>query len=80
MVGLSVMGRRYVAMLRALAGVEVTALCVRHLGHRNALPGAQFSDYCPLCAAGQIDMDSAALLDLEGCRCRVTAFARFDRQ
>ena len=30
-VGLGIMGRRYYAMLRALAGVEVTALCVRHL-------------------------------------------------
>ena len=55
MVGLGIMGRRYYAMLRALAGVEVTALCVRHLGTIDDLPGTKFSDYRRLCASGQID-------------------------
>ena len=40
-VGLGIMGRRYYAMLRALAGVEVTALCVRHLDTIDDLPGAK---------------------------------------
>ena len=38
-VGLGIMGRRYYTMLRALAGVEVTALCVRHLDTIDDLPG-----------------------------------------
>jgi predicted dehydrogenase len=54
-VGLGIMGRRYYAMLRALAGVEVTALCVRHLDTIDDLPGAKFADYRRLCASGQID-------------------------
>jgi len=54
-VGLGIMGRRYYAMLHALAGVEVTALCVRHLDTIDDLPGAKFSDYRILCASGQID-------------------------
>jgi predicted dehydrogenase len=54
-VGLGIMGRRYYAMLRALAGVEVTALCVRHLDTIHDLPGAKFSDYRLLCASGQVD-------------------------
>jgi predicted dehydrogenase len=54
-VGLGIMGRRYYAMLRTLAGVEVTALCVRHLDTINDLPGAKFADYRKLCASGQID-------------------------
>jgi predicted dehydrogenase len=54
-VGLGIMGRRYYAMLRALAGVEVTALCVRHLDTISDLSGAKFADYRRLCASGQID-------------------------
>ena len=54
-VGLGIMGRRYYAMLRTLAGVEVTALCVRHLDTIDDLPGAKFADYRKLCASGQID-------------------------
>jgi predicted dehydrogenase len=54
-VGLGIMGRRYHAMLHALAGVEVTALCVRHLDAIGDLPGAKFSDYRLLCASGQVD-------------------------
>ena len=54
-VGLGIMGRRYYTMLRALAGVEVTALCVRHLDTIDDLPGAKFADYRRLCASGQID-------------------------
>jgi predicted dehydrogenase len=54
-VGLGIMGRRYYAMLRALAGVEVTALCVRHLDTIADLPGAKYADYRRLCASGQID-------------------------
>jgi predicted dehydrogenase len=54
-VGLGIMGRRYYAMLRTLAGVEVTALCVRHLDTINDLHGAKFSDYRMLCASGQVD-------------------------
>src|SRR5262245_34711573 len=54
-VGLGIMGRRYYAMLHALAGVEVTALCVRHLDTIDDLPGAKFADYRRLCASGQID-------------------------
>ncbi len=54
-VGLGIMGRRYYTMLRALAGVEVTALCVRHLDTIHDLPGAKFSDYRMLFASGQID-------------------------
>ena len=42
-VGLGIMGRRYYAMLCALAGVEVTALCVRHLDTIKDLAGAKFS-------------------------------------
>jgi predicted dehydrogenase len=55
LVGLGIMGRRYYAMLRALAGVEVTALCVRHLDTIDDLPGAKFADYRMLFASGQID-------------------------
>src|SRR5262245_56544632 len=54
-VGLGIMGRRYYAMLRDLAGVEVTALCVRHLDTINDLPGTKFDDYRRLCASGQVD-------------------------
>ena len=54
-VGLGIMGRRYYAMLRAMAGVEVTALCVRHLDTIDDLSGAKFSDYRMLCASGQVD-------------------------
>ena len=54
-VGLGIMGRRYYAMLRALAGVQVTALCVRHLDTIHDLSGAKFSDYPRLFASGQID-------------------------
>src|SRR4029450_6773256 len=54
-VGLGIMGRRYYTMLRALPGVEVTALCVRHLDTIDDLPGAKFSDYRMLCASGQVD-------------------------
>src|SRR5437867_1832706 len=54
-VGLGIMGRRYYAMLRSLAGVEVTALCVRHLDTISDLPGEKFSDYRLLCASGQVD-------------------------
>ena len=54
-VGLGIMGRRYYAMLCALAGVEVTALCVRHLDTIKDLAGAKFSDYHLLCASGQVD-------------------------
>src|SRR5947209_13886894 len=54
-VGLGIMGRRYYAMLRALAGVEVTALWVRHLDTIDDLPGEKFSDYRMLCASGQVD-------------------------
>lgn len=54
-VGLGIMGRRYYAMLRALAGVEVTALCVRHLDTISDMPGEKFSDYRLLCASGQVD-------------------------
>jgi len=54
-VGLGIMGRRYYAMLRALAGVEVTALCVRHLDTIDDLPEAKFADYRRMCASGQID-------------------------
>jgi predicted dehydrogenase len=54
-VGLGIMGRRYYAMLRALAGVEVTALCVRHLDTISDLSGAKFADYRRLCASGQVD-------------------------
>src|SRR5262245_32960319 len=49
------MGRRYYAMLRALAGIEVTALCVRHLDTIQDLSGTKFSDYRQLCASGQVD-------------------------
>src|SRR5262245_53766109 len=49
------MGRRYYAMLRALAGIEVTALCVRHLDTIQDLSGTKFSDYRLLCASGQVD-------------------------
>jgi predicted dehydrogenase len=49
------MGRRYYAVLHALAGVEVTALCVRHLDTIDDLPGAKFADYRMLFASGQID-------------------------
>jgi predicted dehydrogenase len=42
-------------MLRALAGVEVTALCVRHLDTIDDLPGTKFADYRRLCASGQVD-------------------------
>jgi predicted dehydrogenase len=54
-VGLGIMGRRYYAMLHALAGVEVTALCVRHLDTIDDLPGAKFADYRELFASRQID-------------------------
>jgi predicted dehydrogenase len=54
-VGLGIMGRRYYTMLRALAGVEVTALCVRHLDTIDDLPGAKFADYRELFASRQID-------------------------
>src|SRR5215510_8853478 len=54
-VGLGIMGRRYYAMLHALAGVEVTALCVRHLDAIQDLPSTKFSDYRLLCASGQVD-------------------------
>jgi predicted dehydrogenase len=54
-VGLGIMGRRYYAMLRTLTGVEVTALCVRHLDTIHDLPGAKFADYRELFASGQID-------------------------
>ena len=54
-VGLGIMGRRYYTMLRALAGVEVTALCVRHLDTIDDLPGAKFADYRRLFASGQHD-------------------------
>jgi predicted dehydrogenase len=54
-VGLGIMGRRYYAMLRALADVEVTALCVRHLDTISDLAGAKFADYRALFASGQID-------------------------
>src|SRR4029450_2217556 len=54
-VGLGIMGRRYYTMLRALAGVEVTALCVRHLDTIHDLSGAKFSDYRRLFASGQLD-------------------------
>jgi predicted dehydrogenase len=54
-VGLGIMGRRYYAMLHALAGVEVTALCVRHLDTISDLPGEKFFDYRVLCASGQVD-------------------------
>jgi len=54
-VGLGIMGRRYYAMLRSLTGVEVTALCVRHLDTISDLPGEKFSDYRLLCASGQVD-------------------------
>src|SRR5262245_4426998 len=54
-VGLGIMGRRYYTMLRTLAGVEVTALCVRHLDTISDLSGEKFSDYRRLCASGQID-------------------------
>jgi hypothetical protein len=39
MVGLGIMGRRYYRMLQELEGVEVTALCVRHLDTIQDLPG-----------------------------------------
>src|SRR5919108_5573723 len=55
MVGLGIMGRRYYRMLQDLEGVEVTALCVRHLDTINDLPGVKFSDYRLLCASGQVD-------------------------
>jgi predicted dehydrogenase len=55
MVGLGIMGRRYYTMLRTLAGVEVTALCVRQLDTIQDLPGAKFADYRQLCASGQVD-------------------------
>jgi len=42
-------------MLRAMAGVEVTALCVRHLAAIQDLSGAKFADYHRLFASGQID-------------------------
>src|SRR5215510_13861743 len=54
-VGLGSMGRRYYTMLRALTGVEVTALCVRHLDTIHDLSGAKFADYRELFASGQID-------------------------
>lgn len=54
-VGLGTMGRRYYAMLQSVAGVEATALCVRHLETVADLPGAKFADYRQLCASGQVD-------------------------
>jgi predicted dehydrogenase len=54
-VGLGIMGRRYYAMLHALADVEVTALCVRHLDTIDDLPGAKFADYRMLFTSGQVD-------------------------
>jgi predicted dehydrogenase len=54
MVGLGIMGRRYYRMLQELEGVEVTALCVRHLDTIQDLPGAKFADYRLLCASGQV--------------------------
>src|SRR5207249_3935942 len=36
-------------------GVEVTALCVRHLDTISDLSGAKFADYRRLCASGQVD-------------------------
>ena len=52
-VGLGIMERRYYRMLQDLAGVEVTALCVRHLDTIQDLPGAKFADYRLLCASGR---------------------------
>jgi predicted dehydrogenase len=54
-VGLGIMGRRYYRMLQDLEGVEVTALCVRHLDTMQDLQGAKFADYRQLCASGQVD-------------------------
>ena len=54
-VGLGIMGRRYYRMLQDLEGVEVTALCVRHLDTMQDLQGAKFADYRHLCASGQVD-------------------------
>jgi predicted dehydrogenase len=45
MVGLGIMGRRYYRMLQDLEGVEVTALCVRHLDAIQDLPGVKCADY-----------------------------------
>jgi predicted dehydrogenase len=54
-VGLGIMGRRYYRMLQDLTGIEVTALCVRHIEAMQDLPEAKFADYRRLCASGQVD-------------------------
>ena len=54
-VGLGIMGRRYYRMLQDLEGVEVTALCVRHVDTIQDLPEAKFADYRQLCASGLVD-------------------------
>jgi predicted dehydrogenase len=42
-------------MLQDLEGVEVTALCVRHVDTIQDLPQPKFADYRQLCASGLVD-------------------------
>jgi hypothetical protein len=70
LVGLGIMGRRYYAMLRALAGVEVTALCVRHLDTIDDLPGAKFS--FPLIFIGHPAMCSQIFIQKRAIRIKIS--------
>ena len=54
-VGVGQMGRLYVEAIRAIDGLELTALCTRTLGKIPDLPEAKFADHRELIASGRVD-------------------------
>jgi predicted dehydrogenase len=54
-VGVGQMGRLYADAIRAIDGLELTALCTRTLGRIQDLPEAKFSDHRALIASGRVD-------------------------
>jgi predicted dehydrogenase len=54
-VGVGQMGRLYAEAIRAIDGLELTALCTRTLGKIPDLPEAKFADHRELIASGRVD-------------------------
>jgi predicted dehydrogenase len=54
-VGVGQMGRQYVEAIRAIDGLELAAVCNRHLDKIQDLPVERFSDHRRLVGSGRID-------------------------